>query len=96
MGIKVKLKFRGEHVAGKYKKYRINLRRYIVAVSIGTIFFSCLVSSLLVILGIKIFYNGEITRGMAGAFFLFTLFMSVGIGSFLLWIGTGHLTTPLI
>ena len=96
MGIKVKLKFRGEHVAGKYKKYRINLRRYIVAVSIGTIFFSCLVSSLLVILGVKIFYSGEITRGMAGAFFLFILFMSVGIGSFLLWIGTGHLTTPLI
>lgn len=83
-------------MAKKHKKYRINLRRYIVAVSIGTIFLSCLISSILVMLGVRIFYNEKITHGMGVVFFLFILFLSVVMGSILLWIGTGHLTRPLL
>lgn len=80
----------------KNRKYKINLRKYIVIVSICTIFCSCLVSSILVMIGVKLFYSGEITHSVAGGFFIFTLIMSVLIGGFILWIGTGHLTRPLL
>lgn len=78
------------------RKYKKNLRQYIAMISITILFSSLCISSLIVLIGIKLFYYGEITNELS-VFLIFIIFIiAMIIGGFVIWVGAGHLTKPLL
>lgn len=80
----------------KNKKYKMNLRRYMMLVSITTLVFSFIISALIVFLGVKMFFYGKMTHVVlvVGGFVFCVLVIT--IDAFLFWSGSEHLITPLL
>ena len=80
----------------KKRKYKWTLRKYIAIVSILTFISACIISTLVTIGTVKIFYRGRITHEVMVVICIFILVLALIIAWFSLWIGAGHLTKPLI
>lgn len=80
----------------KNKKYRLNLRRYMMLVSISTLVFSCLIAMLLVSLGVMVLFRENITHEVLGGAGLIFCALVITIDAFLFWSGSEHLITPLL
>lgn len=80
----------------KNKKYKWNLRRYIAIVSICTLLYALIISSIPVIVGVKVFYSGEVTYNILIILSLIVVIIAMIIGGIFIWFGTGHLTRPLL
>ena len=80
----------------KKRKYKWTLRKYIAIVSILTFISACIISTLVTIGTVKIFYRGGITHEVMVVICIFILVLALIIAWFSLWIGAGHLTKPLI
>ena len=77
-------------------KYKWTLRKYISIISILIFISSCIISTLVIIGTINIFYIGQITNEMIVVICIFILILALIIAWISLWIGAGHLTKPLI
>ena len=75
-------------------KYKWTLRKYISIISILIFISSCIISTLVIIGTINIFYIGQITNEMIVVICI--LILALIIAWISLWIGAGHLTKPLI
>ncbi|MGL5314093.1 MAG: HAMP domain-containing sensor histidine kinase [Peptostreptococcaceae bacterium] len=80
----------------KNSKYKMNLRKYLTIVSVGTFCFSYIIASLLVLVAIKVFYKGTFNLGVASIFYLITAIIAMIINVSLFWGGTIHLIRPLL
>ena len=80
----------------KEKNYLNDLRTYIATVSVGTNLSSFLICAFIVLFLMKIFYKGEVTTSIVIIFCIIVCLLSMILSAFLIWIGAGHLTKPLV
>ena len=78
------------------KKYLNDLRTYIAKVSVLTVLSSFLICALIGFILMKIFYKGEITTTVVIIFCIIVCLLSMIVSAWLMWIGTGYLTKPLL
>ena len=78
------------------KKYLNDLRTYIAKVSVLTVLSSFLICALIGFILMKIFYKGEITTTVVIIFCIIVCLLSMIVSAWLMWVGTGYLTKPLL
>lgn len=80
----------------KQKKLKMSLRIHFSLVAIATLTFSCIISCVIVLLGMKLFYKGEVTMPISIFMCIFACIMTIVLGGILLWVGTAHFIKPII
>ena len=80
----------------KNKKYVNDLKSYIATVCIATIIFSLLICTFIGLILMNILYKKEVTTTVVVIFCITICLISMIISAYLIWIGTGHLTKPLL
>lgn len=80
----------------KYRKYRWTLRHYLAIVSVGTLLWSFLLASSIVMGGMKIFYKGDSTHNVISVIVCLICIIAMIIDGFTMWLGAKHLTRPLL
>lgn len=80
----------------KDKIYKWNLREYIAVVSIATLIYSLFICGIVGLIGMKIFYHGEITYALIVIFCISVCVASLIMSGYFIWVGSGHLTKPLV
>ncbi|WOO37770.1 HAMP domain-containing sensor histidine kinase [Anaerocolumna sp. AGMB13020] len=79
----------------KKRKVRVSLRLYFSMVSITTLCSACIVSLVLVLGGMKLFFHGDITLPVVIIIALLVCGLTILLGGTMLWFGSIHLTKPL-
>ncbi len=77
------------------RKFRVTLRLYFALVAITTLCFACIISAILVILGVKLFYHEPLTFGAIILLCLLVCTLSMFFGGIMLYMGSIHLTKPI-
>lgn len=77
------------------RRVRVSLRLYFSMVSITTLCSACIVSLVLVLVGVKLFYHGAITLPLVIIVALFVCGLTILFGGTMLWFGSIHLTRPI-
>ena len=80
----------------KDKKYVSDLKSYIATVSITTIISTFLICALIGLILMSILYKGEVTTTVVIIFCITICLISTIVSACLIWVGTGHLTKPLL
>lgn len=80
----------------KEKKYLKDLRSYIVKVTVGTMLYSFIICGLISFLITFIIFKGKITLPILVNLIIIVFILAMIISTILIWIGTGHLTKPLL
>ncbi len=77
------------------RRFRISLRIYFSLVSIITVCFACILSLVIVFVGMKLFYQGDFTLPVVVTVGLLVCSLTVVFGGIMLWHGSSHLTKPI-
>ena len=77
------------------RRFRMSLRIYFSMASISTICIACIVSLILVLVGMRLFYHGEFTLPVVIVVGLLVCSLSIVFGGLMLWNGSSHLTKPI-
>lgn len=83
-------------IKNKQKKLRMPLRTHFSLLAIAILSFSCIISCFLVLLGMKIFYRGEITIAITIFMCILSCIMTIILGGILIWVGAAHCIKPII
>lgn len=76
-------------------RLRTSLRVYFSLVSISTLCAACVISLLVVLTGVKLFYTGTFTLPAVIVIGLLVCCLSISIGGTMLWVNSLHLTRPI-
>lgn len=79
----------------KKRRVRVSLRLYFSMVSIITLCSACIVSLVLVLGGMKLFFHGDISLPVVIIVALLVCGLTILLGGTMLWFGSIHLTKPL-
>ena len=80
----------------KDKKYIKDLRSYIATVTIGTMLSSFIICWIISFSTAYLILDGRITSKILAALCTVVFILSISLSTYLIWIGTGHLTKPLL
>ncbi|MDO5520313.1 MAG: HAMP domain-containing sensor histidine kinase [bacterium] len=80
----------------KKKKYKRDLRKYMMRVSMSILVWSCILATILTFLGVKVIVHGRLTHEVLGIIVLIFCFLVIIIDGFCFWCGSEHLIRPLL
>lgn len=80
----------------KRKKYRINLRTFIMLSAFKALFFSCIVATVVVILGAFLFHHGPVTKSFLILCCLLICILCITLGIILIYIEAKKISEPIL